>query len=271
MTRPLETGEGALVHSAQERSVPTAQGADVAYLRKEVIGAATLYLGDCRELLTSLDRSCSIVTDNPYGMDWDTDSTRFTGGAREVRRGEGRSDWKAIEGDAEPFDPAPWLEFKSTVLWGANHFFGQLPVGRVLMWMKKPTHLLGTFLSDFEVGWASGGHGCFAHFRQFPPPSRAVENDGKRVGHPTQKPVSLMEWCIREFARGDQAIIDPYMGSGTTGVACVNLGRAFVGIERDATYFDTACRRIEAAYSQPRLFSEPTTKPVQPSLLGDAA
>lgn len=233
------------------------------------IGDCKLALGDCRDILPTLDRGCSIVTDNPYGMDWDTDSTRFSGGSAENnrQRGQGRDDWGGIQGDAEPFDPAPWLGFKSTVLWGANHFFDRLPTGRVLLWMKKPTHLLGTFLSDFEVGWASGGHGCFAHYRQFPPPSRAVENDGKRVGHPTQKPVSLMEWCIREFARGEQAIIDPYMGSGTTGVACVTLLRPFIGIERDPGYFDTACRRIEEAYRQPRLFAEPAPKPVQLNML----
>ncbi|RYG87649.1 MAG: site-specific DNA-methyltransferase, partial [Alphaproteobacteria bacterium] len=107
-------------------------------------------------------------------------------------------------------------------------------------------------------------------FRQFPPPSRMVENDGRNVGHPTQKPVSLMEWCISEFARGEQAVIDPYMGSGTTGVAAIRLGRPFVGIERDPAYFATACRRIEEAYRQPRLFAEPVAKPVQPSLLDDA-
>lgn len=229
--------------------------------REEIIGDCTLYLGDCAEMLPTLDRACSIVTDNPYGMDWDTDSTRFSGG--EHKRGDGRADWKDIHGDAEPFDPAPWLEFKTTVLWGANHFFERLPVGRVLMWMKKPTHLLGTFLSDFEVGWASGGHGCFAHFRQFPPPSRMVENDGRTVGHPTQKPISLMEWCISEFAKGEQPVIDPYMGSGTTGVAAIHQGRPFIGIERDPAYFATACRRIEEAYKQPRLFAEPVAKPVQ--------
>ena len=232
--------------------------------RVETIGDCTLYLGDCADMLTTLDRGCSVVTDNPYGMDWNTDSTRFTGGNH--ARGEGREDWQEIAGDAEPFDPTPWLEFRTTVLWGANHFFSRLPVGRTLLWIKKPTHLLGTFLSDFEVGWASGGHGCFAHYRQFPPPSRMVENDGRTVGHPTQKPVSLMEWCIREFARGEQPIIDPYMGSGTTGVAAIAQQRPFIGIERDPRYFDTACRRIAEAHRQPRLFAEPSPKPVQPDI-----
>lgn len=238
-------------------------------MRTEIIGDATLYLGVNDDLLPSLDRGCSVVSDPPYGMDWNTDSTRFSGGQAENgrSRGDGRSDWGAIEGDAEPFDPAPWLEFKDTVLWGANHYAQRLPVGRTLMWLKKPPALFGTFLSDFEVGWASGGYGCFAHYRQFPPPSRIVENDGKTVGHPTQKPLSLMEWCIAEFARGEQAIIDPYMGSGTTGVAATLLGRPFIGIEKSMAYFDTACRRIEAAYRQPRLFEEPRARPVQEPLL----
>lgn len=237
--------------------------------REETIGDARLILGDNADLLPTLDRGCSVVSDPPYGMDWNTDSTRFTGG--EIKRGEGREDWGAIEGDAEPFDPAPWLEFRHTVLWGANHYFQRLPVGKTLLWLKKPPALFGTFLSDFEVGWASGGHGSFAHYRQFPPPSRMAENDGRTVGHPTQKPLSLMEWCITEFAKGSQAVIDPFMGSGTTGVAAALLGRPFIGIERKAKFFDVACARVEAAYRQPRLFAEPSPKPVQQSLLGDAA
>jgi len=238
--------------------------------RKEIIGDATLYLGENADVLPTLDRRCSVVSDPPYGMDWDTDSTRFTGGQH--KRGDGREDWGNIEGDAEPFDPAPWLDFRDAVLWGANHYAQRLPVGRTLLWLKKPPHLFGTFLSDFEVGWASGGHGCFAHFRQFPPPSRMVENDGQRVGHPTQKPLSLMEWCITEFAKGDQAVIDPFMGSGTTGVAAARLGRPFIGIERKRQFFETACRRIEEAYRQPRLFDEPAPKAVQPKFFdGEAA
>lgn len=251
-------------------------------IREEIIGRCRLILGDCLEVLPSLPRNCRVVSDPPYGMDWDTDSTRFSGGnsersgrAKQQARGKpsGRDNWGDIAGDKKPFDPAPWLDFKSTVLWGANHYFQQLPVGRVLLWMKKPADLLGTFLSDFEVGWATGGHGCFAHYRQFPPPSRIVENDGRNVGHPTQKPISLMIWCIAEFARGNEPIIDPYMGSGTTGVACVRLGRSFIGIEKDATHFETACRRIRAAYAEPDMFvADPAPQhPEQLSILDGAA
>lgn len=233
----------------------------MARFRYEVIGDCTLYLGENADVLPDLDRRCSIVSDPPYGMNWNTDSTRFTGGQH--KRGDGRDNWGDIEGDAGPFDPSPWLTFRECVLWGANHYFSRLPIRRTLLWLKKPTHLLGTFLSDFEVGWASGGHGCFAHFRQFPPPSRMAENDGFSVAHPTQKPLSLMGWCITEFTRPEQTIIDPFMGSGSTGVAAVRLGRPFIGVEKHPDHFDTACRRIEETHRQPRLFEEPAPKAVQ--------
>ena len=87
--------------------------------------------------------------------------------------------------------------------------------------------------------------------------------------HKNEKPVGLMERVIAFL--GAAEVCDPFMGSGTTGVACVNRGARFVGIEREAEHFETACRRIEAAYKQPRLFDEPVAKAVQPSLLGDAA
>lgn len=233
--------------------------------RIERIGDATLYLGDCRDILPTLGPVDAVVTDPPYGMDWNTDSTRFTGG--EHKRGEGRADWGAIEQDAEPFDPAPWLQFPICVLWGANHYAQRLPVGSTLIWLKKAPHLYGTFLSDAEIGWSKGGHGVYAHYRQFPPPSRMAENDGAFVGHPTQKPIALMEWCITDFASKAKTILDPFMGSGTTGVACVRLERGFVGIEKKREFFDIACRRIEEAYRQPRLFEEPVPKAKQETLL----
>ena len=87
--------------------------------------------------------------------------------------------------------------------------------------------------------------------------------------HPTQKPVKLMQWTLAQVGH-PRRVLDPFMGSGTTGVACVNFGLSLIGIERDPAYFAIACRRIEEAYRQPRLFDEPAPKPVQPSLLGDA-
>jgi len=227
------------------------------------IGDATLYLGDCLEILPTLGKVDAVVTDPPYGMKWDTDSTRFTGGQH--KRGDGRDDWGAVAQDDHKFDPAPWLAFPECVLWGANHYAASLPVGATLVWLKKPPELFGTFLSDAEIGWKKGGHGVFCHFKQFPPPSRAFEGGaGSSPAHPTQKPLQLMEWCLG-MVRG-HTILDPFMGSGTTGVACAKLGRKFIGIEIEPRYFDIACRRIEEAYKQPRLFAEPAPKPKQESM-----
>ena len=219
-------------------------------MKVETIGDATLLLGDCREILPTIGAVDAVVTDPPYGMGWNTDSTRFTGGG--ISRGEGRADWGAIAADNVPFDPTPWLAFPQCIMWGANHYAARLPVGSTLVWLKKPPELFGTFLSDCEIGWKRGGHGVYAHYKQFPPPSRMVENDGT-VAHPTQKPIALMEWCLG-FVPNAQTILDPFMGSGTTGVACARLGRRFIGIEIEERYFSIACRRIEAAQRQKDLF-----------------
>jgi len=218
------------------------------------IGDATLYHGDCLEILPTLDKVDAVVTDPPYGMSANTDSTRFSGGQAKHNRfgGQGRNDWGPIAGDHEKFDPSPWLEFPCA-MWGANHYGQKLPPGKTLVWIKKHPDLFGTFLSDCEIGWASGGHGVWAHYKQFPPPARMVENFGE-TAHPTQKPISLMEWCVGLFPKA-QTILDPYMGSGTTGVACRNVGRKFIGIEVERRYFDIACERIDVAYSQMRLFA----------------
>jgi DNA modification methylase len=83
--------------------------------------------------------------------------------------------------------------------------------------------------------------------------------------HPTQKPVALMEWCLG-FLPDAKTILDPFAGSGTTGVACVKTGRAFIGIERDPDYFAIMCKRIDEAYRQPNLFIPQPPKPKQEAL-----
>ena len=99
--------------------------------------------------------------------------------------------------------------------------------------------------------------------------ARHEVTSGQQRYHPTQKPEILMLWCLG-FISGN-VILDPFMGSGSTGVACAKLGRTFIGCEIDERYFDIACRRIEAAMKQPDLFIEqPKAKPVQLSLLTEA-
>ena len=226
-------------------------------MRKETIGACELYLGDCREILPTLGKVDAVVTDPPYGMRFDTDSRRFTGGKREIYRGSGRAD-RLIPGDDKDFDPAPWIDFDEVILWGANHYAQRLPVGSTLVWLKKYPEHYASFLSDAEVGWQRGGIGVYAFHAPDSMGRRQAEFTGDPFGgetaHPTQKPIALMDWCIKRVRA--QTILDPFMGSGTTGVACVKLGRRFIGIEIEPKYFDIACKRIEAATKQPDLFIE---------------
>lgn len=240
--------------------------------RKEIIGACELYLVDCREIIDDLPKDAAIVSDPPYGMNWNTDSTRFTGGQL-VGRGEGRADWGAIVADSEPFDPTPWLGFSETILWGSNHYSCRLPTGSTLVWLKRYVDQYGSFLSDAEVGWHSSGHGVYCLHAPDSMGRRQKEFTGSAFGgetaHATQKPIALMQWCIERVSA--ELIIDPYCGSGTTGVAAARLGRRFIGIEIDEKHFATACKRIEKAYAQPDFFvAPPVPKPIQLSLM-DAA
>jgi site-specific DNA-methyltransferase (adenine-specific) len=226
--------------------------------------------GDCLDLVRRLPTGCvdAVVTDPPYGMGWDTDSKRFTGGNLALRRGEGRDDWGPVRGDEVPFDPSPWLPFPRVVLWGANHFAARLPVGTTLVWLKKADHLFGTFLSDAEVGWMKGGHGVYCHREQFPPPSRMAEGDG-RVLHPNQKPVGLMRWCLGRLRLGPGALVlDPYCGSGTTGVVAVRMGFRFIGMEVDPDHAAVARKRIE---SDAPLFNAAPVPPLAPGLFDTLA
>jgi site-specific DNA-methyltransferase (adenine-specific) len=216
----------------------------------------TLYAGDCLTLRHLIPADASLVTDNPYGMSWDTDTTRFSGGdsAASRYRGQGRDDWPEIEGDDTPFDPAPWLDYPRVVLWGYHHFAQRLPVGTILVWVKRSPENYGTFLSDAELGWAKGGHGVYCHEQQFPPPARSKENGypagGPRlqVAHPTQKPVALMEWSMeRAKVPAGGVVADPYCGSGSTGVAVLRRGGTFIGIEKNPEHLATAARRLGSA------------------------
>lgn len=216
-------------------------------------GGVTIYHGDCREIAPALAGVDALISDPPYGMDWNTDSTRFSvrgAGGRRLN-GEGRSDHLTIHGDAEPFDPAPWLVYPRVVLWGANHYAQRLPVGTTLVWIKKADHLFDTFLSDAEIAWMKGGHGVYCHRKQFPPPARMAELPGAEAGrrmtaHPTQKPVSLMAWCLR-MAKVPEGglVLDPYMGSGTTLYAAKQSGFRAVGIELEERYCEMAARRCD--------------------------
>ena len=207
----------------------------------------TIFHGDAREVLPTLDAGSIdlLLADPPYGMNWDSDSTRFTGGVKpEIRRGAGRNDWPAIANDDMPFDPSPWLVFPRVVLWGYNHFAQRLPLGTILVWIKKRPGLFGTFLSDAEIAWMKGGHGVYCFEKQFPPPSRMMEGSGRCL-HPTQKPLSLMAWCIvKSKMPNGGLILDPFMGSGTTLRAAKDAGCRAIGVEICEAYCEIAVKRL---------------------------
>jgi hypothetical protein len=151
----------------------------------------------------------------------------------------------------------------SFIIWGGQYFADLLPAqGKWLWWDKCQT--MPSF-GDGELAWTN--------LPGQAPKKLVYSNNGlmareKDRQHPTQKPIAVMEWCL-SFLPDARRIFDPFMGSGTTGVACVKTGRAFVGIERDPGYFEIACKRIADAHRQADLFvAKPDiTKPTQDSFL----
>jgi len=223
--------------------------------RVDLGDTVTLYRGDCLEVLPTLAVGSvdAVITDPPYGMKLNTDNSRFSGGTAGniAKRGNGvgSANGKPIVGDDKPFDPSFLLSYgKLQIIFGWNHFADKLPVGSCLVWIKRNEYAYGSFLSDAEIAWCSKGRGVYCKKDLS---NNAIARD--RV-HPTQKPVGLMKWLIEKYTFEGDTILDPFMGSGTTGVACVQTGRNFIGIEIDQQYFDVAAKRISDALNQPRLF-----------------
>lgn len=202
--------------------------------RVEIIGDAILYLGDCLEILPQLDKVDAVITDPPYGIGQD-------GGAQRTR-GSKRTNGAKIGWDSER--PSKYvfdmMEAAGSVriYWGGNYFSDYLPASMGwLYWEKR----MGGDFSDGELAWTSQ-HKALRQFSYY------RKNKGDE--HPTQKPVDLMKWCIEQCKNTPKSILDPFMGSGTTGVAAIQMGRRFIGIEKELTYFDIACKRIEQAAAQ---------------------
>jgi len=210
--------------------------------------------GDCLELMKALPDGCvdAVITDPPYGIGLDTDNSRFSGGtlANMAKRGNGvgSAGGRPIINDDKPFDPRPILRFGSCqIIWGWNHFADKLPPGACLVWLKRNDEAFQSFLSDAELAWMSKGHGVYCR-RDLS--NNAIANE--RL-HPTQKPESLMRWCMG-FIPDAETILDPFLGSGTTAVAAKKLGRHFLGFEISEAYCEIARKRIALVEAQPSLF-----------------
>lgn len=210
---------------------------------KVQIGDATLYLGDCMEILPTLDKVDAVITDPPYGIGdkWDKVGGFASCGGKLWNGNDG---WDNQAPDKFIINLIVEMG-KISILWGGNYF--DLPPSRgYLIWDKMQS---GFTLADSEYAWVSKPitPKTFRYARA------QLASEGKI--HPTQKPLGLMKWCI-EQAGNPETILDPFMGSGTTGVAAIQMGRKFIGIEREPKYFDIACKRIEQASKQVDMFIE---------------
>lgn len=226
-------------------------GFQARWQRKEIIGNATLYLGDWREVISPHSRFDAVVTDPPYGI-LNLAGEGSTTAVRKSPRQQGSGTLKNrllnvsdVKWDVAP-DAAALDGLRAMgahqIIWGGNYF--PLPPARgILVWDKEQPW---PNFSQAELAWTNLQRPA-ALYRE----SATRGTPDKQ--HPTQKPLSLMKWCL-SLVPDARTICDPYMGSGTTGVAAVTMEREFVGVERDPDYFDIACRRIEEAQRQGTLF-----------------
>ena len=237
----------------------------MSYVQKVVIGDAVLYQGDCMDIFPTLGRFDACITDPPYGINADASAHRKSGqvNGHGHRRAANR-EYKQTEWDSAPPSSELIDVIRNASTWQAffgGNFLALPPTSCWLVWDKMNA---GNNFADCELCWTN-----------WPKAVRRLQhlwNGFARVGnefryeHPTQKPLEVMKWVIGLCPKADTTL-DPFMGSGTTGVAAIQLGRKFTGIERDAGYFAIACKRIEQAYAQGRLFEPERAKQEQAVLV----
>jgi site-specific DNA-methyltransferase (adenine-specific) len=222
--------------------------------RKEVIGNAELWLGDCREVLPTLPKVDAVITDIPYGK-----VNRDSNGLRSLDKGAADIETCSLE------DVLALLQLgESVYCWCGTEQVSRLREGlvdsgystRLGIWEKSnPSPMNGQHIWLSAIEACVYGKRAGAHFAEFCKPPVWRGPTAEKEDHPTPKPVWLMERQILASVKSGGTVLDGFMGSGTTGVACANLQRKFIGIEREPRYFDIACRRIEDAQRQGRLIA----------------
>jgi site-specific DNA-methyltransferase (adenine-specific)/modification methylase len=224
--------------------------------REEIIGDCRLLLGDCLEIMPTLGKVDAVVTDPPYGIDI-AKTGKVGGGKLAAVTDYGASDWDDKPASIEHIQTLRHMSCWQ-VIFGGN-YFNLPPTPCWLIWDKENT---GNF-ADCEMAWTN-----------LKKPVRRIKwlwNGMIRKGddireHPTQKPEGVMMWCLSHLPKEVNTVCDPFMGSGTTGVACVKSGLSFIGVEQEPKYFDIACKRIDQANRQGKLFTPPKPKPEERKL-----
>jgi DNA modification methylase len=218
-------------------------------IKKDVtIGNCRLILGDCLEVMPALGKVDAVVTDPPYGI-----------GTGKTRAGSKGLDWGVQSWDKSTVKGLERIVLSLTcpaIVWGGNYY--HFPPSRCwLSWDKgQPAEWYST--AHFELAWTNLDKVA----KRFLMTQVAAYSQMDKA-HPSQKPLPLMRWCINHLPDTAQTILDPFMGSGTTLVACAKLGRKGIGIEMDPDYFEIACKRVQAAYDQPDLFVAPPAPATQ--------
>ena len=221
--------------------------------RTEVIGDCTLYLGDCLEILPLLGKVDAVVTDPPYGVGMDYSSTDDT---PEFVRAVAVPAIELCRQTAERVVLTP----------GIKNLFAY----------PQPTHT-GAIYYPAGAGCNSWGFTCWQpilYYGKDPhggsgskPDSFSATDAAEKLAHPCPKPIGQMKRILARSTLDGETVLDPFMGSGTTGVACVKRGLQFIGIERETHHFETMCERIRKAYAQPDMFVQRAPEPVQEALL----
>lgn len=229
----------------------------MSYVQKVVIGDATLYQADCAALLPMLGRFDAVITDPPYGINENSKKVASRGKLAAAK------DYGAFDWDAAPPSSALIDALRDASQYQAffgGNYFNLPPSSCWLVWDKLNGD---NDFADCELCWTNWPKAVRRLQWRW---NGMIRQGNEERHHPTQKPLEVMKWVIGLCPKAE-TILDAFMGSATTGVAAVQMGRKFTGIERDAGYFAIACQRIEQAYAQGQLFEPERAKQVQEALV----
>ena len=215
----------------------------------------TLIFGDCLQHLSALSAADILLSDPPYGINYKVNERKMADRGHKLKATKMTVtvERAVIRGDARPFDPAPWLAFGKIALFGAEHFAPRLPEGgRWIVWDKRRDSKPDDH-SDCELVWTNVKGAHRIHRQKWRGVVREGEENCSRSKklHPNQKPVALLTFLLEQLgAAAGQTVADPFMGSGSTGIAALRAGLGFIGCESDTAHFETArARFVREGYS----------------------